>query len=162
MLRSIKSMQSLNFPFAFWTNSEFSNHVGCGTPLTKPVASSFLISSAMICSLSKACFQTFCLTVRACGQTTRWCSITSLGTQGISDGCQANTEIFACGKARSVLSYLSSRVALILKVPSTPTSHARTFFTWGETTLDLLLLEHYGTSSTGVVHSVGARFPISL
>ena len=62
----------------------------------------------------------------------------------------------------SVLSYFSSRVALIVKVPSTPASPAGTFFTWGAATLDLLLLEHSGTSSMGAVHSVGARFPDSL
>ena len=45
---------------------------------------------------------------------------------------------------------------LIVKVPSMPASSAGTFFTWGAATLDLLLLEHSGTSSMGVVHSVGA------
>ena len=33
--------------------------------------------------------------------------------------------------ATIALSYLSSRVALIVKVPSTPASPAGTFFTWG-------------------------------
>src|SRR5215216_6194947 len=131
LLRSVKSMQSLHFPFAFRTTTGFSNHVGCNTPLTKPAASSFLISSAMNCCRSKACFRTFCLMGRACGQIARWCSITSLGTPGISDGCQGNTSIFARRKATSALSYLSSRVALIVKVPSMPASPARTFFTWG-------------------------------
>src|SRR6266496_2797479 len=88
-------MQSLHFPLAFRTTTGFADHVGCNTPLTNPAASSFLISSAMNYCLSKACFRTFCLTGRACGQTTRWCSITSLGTPGISYGCQANTSIFA-------------------------------------------------------------------
>ena len=41
-------------------------------------------------------------------------------------------------------------------------SPAGTFFTWGAATLDLLLLEHSGTSSMGVVHSEGARFLDSL
>ena len=108
LLRSVKSMQSLHFPFAFRTTTGFSNHVGCSTPLTKPAASSFLISSAMNCCRSKACFQTFHLTGRACGQIARWCSITFLGTPGISDSCQANTSIFARRKATSALSYLSS------------------------------------------------------
>src|SRR5215216_5926207 len=162
LLRSVKSMQSLHFPFAFRTTTGFSNHVGCNTPLTKPAASSFLISSTMNCCRSKACFRTFCLTGRACGQTARWCSITSLGTPGISDGCQANTSTFARRKATSALSYLSSRVALIVKVPSAPASPVGTFFTWGAATFDLLLLEHSGTSSMGVVHFEGARFLDSL
>src|SRR6266511_1375280 len=162
LLRSVKSIQSLHFPLAFRTTTGFANHVGCSTPLTNPAASSFLISSAMNCCLSKACFRTFCLTAQACGQTARWCSITSLGTPGISDGCQANTSTFSRRKATSTLSYLSSRAALIVKVPSTPASPARTFFTWGAATLDLLLLEHSSTSSRGAVHSEGERFPDSL
>src|SRR3990170_8006388 len=141
LFRSVKSMQSLHFPFALRTTTGFANHVGCNTPLTKPAASSFFISSAINCCYSKACFRTFCLTVRACGQTARWCLITSLGTPGISDGCQANTSIFAHRKATSALSYLSSRVALIVKVPLMPASPAVTFFTWGGVALDLLLLE---------------------
>src|SRR3990170_4642893 len=158
LLRSVKSMQSLHFPLAFRTTTGFANHVGCNTPLTKPAASSFLISSAINCYLSKACFRTFCLTGRACGQTARWCSITSLGTPGISDGYQVNTSIFARRKATSVLSYLSSRVALIVKVPSMPASPAGTFFTWGAATLDLLLLELFGKSSTGAAYSKEVRF----
>src|SRR5215216_3964452 len=162
LLRSVKSMQSLHFPLAFRTTTGFANHVGCSTPLTKPAASSFLISSVINCCLSKACFRTVCLTGRVCGQTARWCSITFLGTPGISDGCQANTLIFARRKATSVLSYLSSRVALIVKVPSTPASPAGTFFTCGAETLDLLLLELSGKSSTGATHSEEVRFPDSL
>src|SRR5215216_5870850 len=162
LLRSVKSMQRLHFPLAFWTTTGFANHVGCSTPLTKPVASSFLISSAMNCCLSKACFRTFCLTGRACGQTTRWCSISSLGTPGISDGCQENTSIFARRKTTSALSYLSSRVALMVKVPSMPASPVGTFFTCGVATLDLLLLEHSGTSSMGAVHSERSCFSDSL
>src|SRR5215216_4754839 len=91
LLRSVKSMQSLHLSLAFQTTTGFANHVGCNTPLTKLAASSFLISSVMNCCLSKACFCTFCLTGQACGQTARWCSITSLETPGMSDGCQANT-----------------------------------------------------------------------
>src|SRR3989337_478816 len=162
MLRSVKSMQSLHFSLAFRTTTGLANHVGCSTPLTKPAASSFLISSTMNCCRSKACFRTFCLTGRACGQTTRWCAITSLGTPGISDGCQENTLIFARRKATSALSYLSSRVVLIVKVPSTPASPAGTFFTCGAATLDLLLLELSGKSSTGAAHSKEVCFLDSL
>ena len=57
----------------------------------------------------------------------------------MSDGCQGNTSIFNDRKATSALSYLSSRVALIVKVPPMSASPARTFFTWGAATLDLLL-----------------------
>ena len=146
LFKSVKSMQSLHFPLALRTTTGLANHVGCSTPRTKPGASNFLISLVLNCCLSKACFRTFCLTGRACGHTARWCLIPSLATPGISDGCQANTSIFTRRKATSALSYLSSRVALMVKVPSTPASPAGNFFTCGATTLDLLLLEHFGTS----------------
>src|SRR3990170_2177276 len=162
LFRSVKSMQSLHFPFALRTTTGFTNQVGCNTPLTKPSASSFLISSAINCCRSKACFLTFYLTGRACGQTARWCSITSLGTPGMSDGCQANTSTFARRKGTSTLSYLSSRVALIVNVPSALASPAGTFFTAGAAALDLLLLELSGKSSTGTAHSEEVRFPDSL
>src|SRR5215216_5075518 len=61
LFKSVRSMQSLHLPLALRTTTGFANHVGCSTPLTKPAASSFLISSAMNCCLSNACFQTFCL-----------------------------------------------------------------------------------------------------
>src|SRR5215216_178659 len=141
LLRTVKSMQSPHFPSAFRTTAGFANHVGCNTPLTKPPASSFLISSVMNCCLSKACFRSFCLTGRACGQTARWCSITSLGTPGMSDGCQENTSTFARRKATSALSYLSLRLELIVNVPSAPPSPAGTFLVAGEVILDLFLVE---------------------
>jgi hypothetical protein len=80
----------------------------------------------------------------------------------MSDGCQANTSTFARRKAMSALSYLSSRVELIVNVPSAPTNRAGTFFTAGAATFDLLLLELSGKSSTGAAHSEEARFPNSL
>src|SRR3990170_7181182 len=140
LFRYVKSMQSLHFPFALRTTTGFANQVGCNTPLTKPAALSFLISLAINCCRSKACFRTFYLTGRACGQTTRWCSITFLGTPGISDGCQANTSIFAHRKATSALSYLSSRVELITKVPPVPSSLPGTFSVAGGAALTFLLL----------------------
>ena len=158
LLRSVKSMQSLHFPLAFRTTTVFANHVGCSTPLTKPVASSFLISSVTNCYLSKACFRAFCLTGRACGQTARWCWITSLVIPGISNGCKANTSIFARRKATSTLSYLSWRVALIVKVPSAPASPAGIFFKAGAVALGHLLLGLYDKSSTGATYSKEACF----
>ena len=59
LLRFVNSMHSHHFPFALWTTTWFASQVGCSTPQTKPVASSFLISSAINCCLSKAYFQTF-------------------------------------------------------------------------------------------------------
>src|SRR3989337_179044 len=69
LFRYVKSMHNLHFPLALCTTTGFANHVGCSTPLTRPAASSLLISSAVNCCLSKACFRTFFLTGRACGQT---------------------------------------------------------------------------------------------
>src|SRR5215216_5229198 len=64
------------------------------------------------------------------------------------------------GNERAFL--FSSRVALIVKVPSAPASPAGTFFTIGVAALGLLLLELSGMSSTGAAHSEEVRFPDSL
>ena len=61
LLRYVKSIQSLHFPLAFRTTTGFSNQVGCSTPLTKPVASSFLISSAI--NYYCRCFYRDCVSV---------------------------------------------------------------------------------------------------
>src|SRR4051812_1748362 len=47
LLTSVKSIQSLHFPFALRTTTGLANHVGWSTPLTRPATSNFLISSAM-------------------------------------------------------------------------------------------------------------------
>src|SRR3954463_13311793 len=160
LLTSIKSMQSLHFPFALRTTTGLANHVGWSTPLTKPAASNFLMSSVMNCCLSGACFLTFCLTSHAWEQTARWCSITSLGTPGISDACHANTSTFAHRKVMSTLSYLLSRVELMAKAPPVPSSLTDTFLVSGGAALNFLLLpvELSGTSSMVAQHSEEVRF----
>src|SRR5215216_4619862 len=154
-------MHSLHFPFPLRTTTGLANHVGWSTPLTKPAASNFPISSMINSCRSKACFLTFCLTGHAWGQTARWCSITSLGTPGMSDACHANTSTFAPRKATSALSYLLSRVELIVKAPPVPSSLTDTFLVSGGAALDFLLLpvELFGTSSTGEQHSKEVHLP---
>src|SRR3954469_1925002 len=46
LFTSVKSIHSLHFPLALRTTTGFANHVGWITPLTRPAASSFLISSS--------------------------------------------------------------------------------------------------------------------
>src|SRR3990170_7410752 len=161
LLISVKSIQSLHFPFAFRTTTGLASHVGWSTPLTRPAASNFLISSAINSWRSTACFLTFCLTGRAWEQTARWCSITFLGTPGMSDGCHANTSTFARRKVMSVLSYLLSRVELMVKAPPVPSSLTDTFLVSGGAALDFLLLpvELSGTSSMVAQHSKEVRLP---
>src|SRR3954471_3842102 len=91
----------------------------------------------------------------------RWCSITSLGTSGMSDGCQANTSTFARRKVTSALSYLGSRVALMVKVPPVPSSLAGTFLVAGGAAIVCLHLpvELDGASSMVAQHSEEARLP---
>ena len=117
---------------------------------SKPAASNFLISSVMNSCRSKACFLTFCLTGRAWGQTTSWCSITSLGTPGMSDACHANTSTFSRKKVTSALSYLLSRVELRVKAPPMPSSLTDTLLVYGGSALDFFLspVDLSGTSST--------------
>src|SRR3954467_1559495 len=159
LLTLVKSIQSLHFPFALRTTTGLANHVGWSTPLTKPAASNFLISSVMNSYLSRTCFPTFCLTGRAWGQTARWCSITSLGTPGMSDACHANTSTFARRKVMSAPSYLLSRVEPMVKAPPVPSSLTGTFLVCGGSALGLLLLsiELSRTSSTVAQHPEEVR-----
>src|SRR3954470_11523943 len=73
----------------------------------------------------------------------------------MSDGCHANTSTFARRKATSALSYLGSRVALMVKVPPVPSSLADTFLVAGGAAIVLLHLpvELDGVSSTVAQHS---------
>src|SRR3954463_8427302 len=59
---------------------------------------------------------------------------------GMSDGCQANTSTFARRKVTSALSYLGSRVALMVKVPPVPSSLAGTFLVAGGAAVVFLCL----------------------
>jgi hypothetical protein len=61
----------------------------------------------------------------------------------------------------SALSYLSSRVELMTKVPPVPSSLAGTFLVAGGAALAFLLLpaELSGTFSTGAQHSEEVRLP---
>ena len=61
----------------------------------------------------------------------------------------------------SALSYLPSRVELMVKAPPVPSSLMDTFLVSGGTALDFLLLsvELSGTSSMGAHHSEEARLP---
>src|SRR3954462_15109921 len=80
---------------------------------------------------------------------------------GMSDGCQANTSTFARGKVTSALSYLGSRVALMVKVPPVPSSLAGTFLVAGGAAIVFLHLpaELDGASSTVAQHSEEVRLP---
>ena len=61
----------------------------------------------------------------------------------------------------SALSYLLSRVELIVKAPPVPSSLTDTFLVYGGAALDFLLLsvELFGTSSTVAQHSEEVRLP---
>ena len=87
------------------------------------------------------------------------CSITFLGTPGMSDGCHANTSMFARRKATSALSYLGSRVALMVKVPPVPSSLADTFLVSGGVAIIFLplLVELDGASLMVAQHSEEVR-----
>src|SRR3954468_19504243 len=79
----------------------------------------------------------------------------------MSDGCQANTSTFAHRKVTSALSYLGSRVALMVKVPPVSSSLAGTFFVAGGATVVFLCLPTGldGASSTTAQRSEEARLP---
>ena len=87
--------------------------------------------------------------------------MTSLGTPGMSEACHANTSTSARMKVTSSLSYLLSRVELMVKAPPMPSSLTGTFLVSGGVALDFLFLsvELSGTSSTGALHSEEVRLP---
>ena len=75
------------------------------------------------------------------------------------DACHANTSTFARRKVTSALSYLLSRVELMVKAPPVPSSLTDTFLVSGGAALDflLLLVELSGTSSMVAQHSKEVR-----
>ena len=77
----------------------------------------------------------------------------------MSDACHANTSTFARRKATSALSYLLSRVELIVKAPPVSSSLTGTFMVSGGAALDFLLLsvELYGASSMIAQHPEEVR-----
>src|SRR3954466_14975231 len=77
----------------------------------------------------------------------------------MSDGCQANTSTFARRKVTSALSYLGSRVALMVKVPPVPSFLAGTLLVAGGAAIVFLHLpvELDGASSTVAQHSEVVR-----
>ena len=79
----------------------------------------------------------------------------------MSDACHANTLTFARRKATSVLSYLLSRVELMVKAPPMSSTLTNIFLVSGGAALDFLLLsvELCGTFSTGAQHSEEVRLP---
>src|SRR4051812_49308403 len=79
----------------------------------------------------------------------------------MSDGCQANTSTFSRKKVASALSYLGSKVALMVKVPPVPSSLAGTFLVAGGAAIVFLHLPVGldGASSTVAQHSEEARLP---
>jgi hypothetical protein len=58
----------------------------------------------------------------------KWCSITSLGMLGISDGVYANMSEFAHRKVTSALSYLGESPAPMVTKISQPPAWSGTFF----------------------------------
>ena len=79
----------------------------------------------------------------------------------MSDACHANTSTFAHRKVTSALSYLLSRVELMVKAPPVPSSLTDTFLVCRGSALDFLLLpvELSGTSSMVAQHSEEVCLP---
>ena len=74
----------------------------------KPAARSRFNSTLIASFLSAANLRSFCLIGRAVGETFKECSIFSLGTPGMSAGCQAKMPALARRKETSASSYLGS------------------------------------------------------
>ena len=102
-------MHMRNFLPAFGMTTGLAIHSGWWTSLMNPACSSFSISRWMNSWHSRNCFWTFYLTDLTPGRIASRCSITSLGTPGMSEGCHAKISTFAQRKVTSVSSYLAPR-----------------------------------------------------
>ena len=102
-------MHMRNFLPAFGMTTGLAIHSGWWTCLMNPACSSFSISRRMNSWHSRNCFWTFYLTDLTPGRIASRCSITSLGTPGMSEGCHAKISTFAQRKVTSVSSYLAPR-----------------------------------------------------
>ena len=79
----------------------------------------------------------------------------------MSEAFHANISTFARRKVTSLLSYLLSRVELMVKAPPVMSSSTGTFLVSGGAALDFLLLptEFSGPSSTAAQHPEEVRLP---
>ena len=106
----------------FLTSTGLANHSGWKTSLMKPATSSLASSFLVASLLSGANMHSLYFFGIALGSTFRQCSISSLGTLGISVGCHAKMSQLALWKLTSALSYLGSSpppiTAVLLELPS--------------------------------------------
>lgn len=114
----------------------------------KPMAWSRSTSDRMKFWHSGAWRRTFCRTGRVSGSTNKRCSITSLGTPDISDGCHAKTSEFAQRKEMSALSYFVVRWPLILMVLAKSLS-SDTFLVRATPSLERLAFPEAGDKGSG-------------
>jgi hypothetical protein len=79
-----------------------------------PASNSLCISSPMTLRFSSSKRRKRCFTGLEPAQISKVCSVTSLGMTGISEGLHAKMSMFARRKSTITVSYLGSRVALML------------------------------------------------
>ena len=94
LLRSVKSMQSCHFPFAFLTRTTLANHSGYSTSLIACAWRSLPTSSLIAFYLFGAKLILFCLTSLQEGLTFNLWVITARSTPPMSSYFQANTSMF--------------------------------------------------------------------
>jgi hypothetical protein len=85
----------------------------------------------------------------------KWCSITSLGTPGISDGVQENMSEFARRKVTSVLFYLGESPAPMVTKFSQPPAWSGTFFLAERSWVNWGLLPEGTAASPMLMSSIG-------
>src|SRR3954449_9677384 len=98
-------MQSRHVPFFFCTRTGLESHLGHLMATMKPASSSRFTSMAVTFRRSSFIGYSVCLTGRSLGSTCNLCSVSSLGTPGMSEGFHAKMSPFSRRNSMSALSY---------------------------------------------------------
>ena len=122
LLRSVKSTQHRFPPVYLGTTKGLASQSAWMISRMILASNSFSTSLMMNSCFSSAWRLAFYFTGRAPGHTANWCSITSLGTPGMSDAVLANMSAFARRKAMSALSYLGGNPAPMVRVAPVPSA----------------------------------------
>lgn len=126
----MKSTHICHLPLDFLTITRLANHSGWSTSLIKPVLSSLSNSDLIASRRSGENLCNFCFTGTLSSRRASLCTVTSLGTAGMSDACHANTSVFARRKAMRAFSYLGSEVSPMKTVFEGSSGSRGTSLTW--------------------------------
>ena len=121
-----------------------------------PAARSRAISYPIAFLLSSLTRRRNCLTDFSFGSVFRWCSASSLGTPGMSEGFHAKMSRFSWRNSMSALSYLSDNPAPVMNCWVSPGTKSTFFVSSANWNLGLLS----GVGFFRIVESAGSTFSL--